>query len=96
VNTTVSRIGGLIATPVLGVVITLVFAAATPHHDIDPFSRHLTSDQRDATIEAFRAGVGVAIALCVAGSLLAARGLRTDGTAADPVPAETPVTPTAR
>jgi MFS family permease len=96
VNTTVSRIGGLIATPVLGVVITLVFAAATPHHDIDPFSRHLTSDQRDATIEAFRAGVGVAIALCVAGSLLAARGLRTDGTAADPAPAETPVTPTAR
>ena len=49
VNTTVSRLGGLIATPVLGVVITLVFAATATHHNVDPFAKHLTPDQRDAT-----------------------------------------------
>src|SRR6478735_5343379 len=67
VNTTVSRLGGLIATPVLGVVITLVFAATATHHNIDPFAKHLTPDQRDATITAFRASIG----LCIAGSAVA-------------------------
>ena len=40
VNTTVSRLGGLIATPILGVVITLVFAADAPDPDLDPFATH--------------------------------------------------------
>ena len=40
VNTTVSRLGGLIATPMLGVVITLVFVADAPHSDPDPFATH--------------------------------------------------------
>src|SRR6476646_7486473 len=71
VNTTVSRLGGLIATPVLGVVITLVFAATATHHNIDPFAKHLTPDQRDATITAFRAGVLASIGLCIAGSVVA-------------------------
>jgi len=79
VNTTVSRLGGLMATPLIGVVITLVFASAAPHPNADPFATHVVSaDQRDATVTAFRAGMGVAVALCVAGSLLAARGLRRD------------------
>ena len=79
VNTTVSRLGGLMATPLIGVVITLVFASASPHPNADPFATHVASaDQRDATVTAFRAGMGVAVALCVAGSLLAARGLRRD------------------
>jgi EmrB/QacA subfamily drug resistance transporter len=79
VNTTVSRLGGLIATPLIGVAITLAFAAAAPHPDAGPFATHAVSaDQRDATVEAFRAGIGVAVALCVAGALLAARGLRAE------------------
>ena len=78
VNTTVSRLGGLIATPLLGVVITLVFASTAPHPNVDPFATHLSPDQRDATVTAFRAGVGLAVVLCLAGSLLAARGLRPD------------------
>jgi EmrB/QacA subfamily drug resistance transporter len=79
VNTTVSRLGQLMATPLIGVVITLVFASASPHPNADPFATHVASaDQRDATVTAFRAGIGVAAALCVAGSLLAARGLRRD------------------
>jgi MFS family permease len=71
VNTTVSRLGGLIATPVLGVVITLVFAATATHHNVDPFAKHLTPDQRDATITAFRAGILASIGLCIAGSVVA-------------------------
>ena len=82
VNTTVSRIGGLIAIPILGVVITLVFAADAQHSNLDPFATHgLSQDDRDATITAFRAGMAVAVALCVAGSLLALRGLPSEVTA---------------
>ena len=77
VNTTVSRLGGLIATPILGVVITLVFVADAPNSDLDPFATHgLTPGDLDATVTAFRAGMAVAIGLCVAGSLLALRGLQ--------------------
>jgi EmrB/QacA subfamily drug resistance transporter len=76
VNTTVSRLGGLIATPLLGVVITLVFAARTAHHHIDPFARRLSPDQQHATIDAFRAGVATGIVLCIIGAALAARELR--------------------
>ncbi len=76
VNTTVSRLGGLIATPLIGVVITLVFAANSPRPNADPFATHvLLPAQRDATVTAFRVGIGLAVALCVAGSVLAARGL---------------------
>lgn len=79
VNTTVSRLGGLIATPLIGVVITLVFANRAPHPHADPFAVHaLLPAQRDATITAFRAGIAAAVVLCVAGSVLAVRGLRRD------------------
>ncbi len=78
VNTTVSRLGGLIATPVLGAVITLVFTAGAVGHQTDPFAAHLTHDQGQATINAFRAGVATAVVLCLAGSLLAVRALRSD------------------
>jgi hypothetical protein len=73
VNTTVSRLGGLIATPVLGVVITLVFAAMASDHHGDPFARHLTPDQQDAAEAAFRAAIAVAAGVCVAGTLVALR-----------------------
>jgi EmrB/QacA subfamily drug resistance transporter len=77
VNTTVSRLGGLIAIPLLGVAITLVFAARAPNPKAGPFATHvLLAGQRDATITAFRTGIGLAVVLCLAGSLLALRGLR--------------------
>jgi MFS family permease len=77
VNTTVSRLGGLIATPILGVVITLVFAAEAQHSGLDPFATHgMSPTDQDATITAFRAGIAVAVGLCLAGSLLAFWGLK--------------------
>jgi EmrB/QacA subfamily drug resistance transporter len=78
VNTTVSRLGGLIATPLIGVIITAVFTANAGGHNVDPFAAHLTADQQSATIDAFRAGIGCAVVLCIAGSLLAAKELRSD------------------
>ena len=71
VNTTVSRLGGLVATPVLGVVITLVFAAMASHNQGDPFAKHLSPDQQDAAVSAFRAAIAVAAGLCIAGTLVA-------------------------
>jgi EmrB/QacA subfamily drug resistance transporter len=79
VNTTVSRLGGLIATPLVGVVITLVFANRAPHPDAGVFAaKAALAGQRDATATAFRAGIVVVVALCAAGAVLAARGLRSD------------------
>ena len=76
VNTTVSRLGGLIATPLLGVIITAVFAAGAGSHHGDPFAVHLSADERSATIDAFRAAIAGAVVLCLAGSLIAAKELR--------------------
>jgi EmrB/QacA subfamily drug resistance transporter len=79
VNTTVSRIGGLIATPLLGLVITLVYAHATGTDSAEPFARNLSPEQSDAVIEAFRAAMAGAILLCAAGAALAWKGLRDAG-----------------
>jgi MFS family permease len=76
VNTTVSRIGGLVATPLIGLVVSLVFDARSRHGHGNPFaSGVLIPGTRGATLDAFRSGMGVAAALCVAGALLAARWL---------------------
>jgi hypothetical protein len=48
-----------------------VFAAAATHHNVDPFAKHLTPDQRDATITAFRAAILASSGLCIAGSAVA-------------------------
>ncbi|MGN6378518.1 MAG: MFS transporter [Gaiellales bacterium] len=75
-NTTVSRIGGLIATPLIGVVISLVFDARSPHGHADPFgSGALIPGTQSATFDAFRAGMVLAAALCAAGARVAARYL---------------------
>jgi len=84
VNTTVSRLGGLIATPLVGIVITAAFDAATSQTGADPLATHgLTPDEVSATVSSFRAGILLAVLLCVAGSLLAARGLTRQETEGD-------------
>ncbi len=80
VNTTVSRLGGLIATPLIGVAITLVFAAAAPHPAAGPFATHAAlgrSARRDGDGVPGRDRRGGR--RCASpGPLLAARGLRAD------------------
>jgi EmrB/QacA subfamily drug resistance transporter len=72
VNTTVSRMGGLIATPLLGVVISLVFAAHSGGNVGDPFATtRMSLAAEAAAVEAFRVAMVVAAALCACGGLLA-------------------------
>jgi EmrB/QacA subfamily drug resistance transporter len=76
VNTTVSRLGGLLATPVLGIVIVAVFAASTGAHHGDPFATSgLSADAQAAATSAFRAAMAVAAGLCAVGALVALWGL---------------------
>jgi EmrB/QacA subfamily drug resistance transporter len=76
VNTTVSRIGGLVATPLIGLVISLVFDARSSRGHGDPFaSGALVAGTRAATLDAFRGGMGVAALLCAAGGVMALRWL---------------------
>ena len=74
VNTTVSRLGGLIATPILGVVITLVFAADAQHSNLDPFATHGLSQDDRRRHGRRRSGPGwrSPSALCIAGLALGA------------------------
>jgi hypothetical protein len=50
-----------------------VFAASTAHHSGDPFAKHLTPDQQDAAISAFRGAIGLTVGLCLAGAVVAVR-----------------------
>jgi len=72
VNTTVSRMGGLIATPLLGVVISAVFAAHAGGTGADPFATTgLGPAGQAAAVSAFRAAMVVAALLCAGGGLIA-------------------------
>ncbi len=72
VNTTVSRMGGLIATPLLGVIISIVFASHAGGTGADPFATTgLDPDGQAAAIAAFRVAMLVAAALCAGGGLIA-------------------------
>jgi MFS family permease len=72
VNTTVSRMGGLIATPLLGVIISVVFASHAGGSGANPFATTgMTPDQQAAAITAFRVAMIVAAVLCAGGGLIA-------------------------
>jgi EmrB/QacA subfamily drug resistance transporter len=72
VNSTFSRLGGLLAIAILGLVVSLVFAARTDDPDLVPFALGEDSPEFVAgSIDAFRAAMIVAAALALAGSLTA-------------------------
>ena len=72
VNTTVSRMGGLIATPLLGIVISAVFAAQAGGTAADPFATTgMGPAGQAAAISAFRAAMAVAAILCAGGGVIA-------------------------
>ncbi|HEX2505646.1 MAG TPA: MFS transporter, partial [Gaiellaceae bacterium] len=76
VNSTVSRVGSLTAVAVIGLVITLVFAGQTADPDAVPIGRDQTDPAlREASIDAFRAGMLLAAGLAVAGAAVAAVGI---------------------
>ena len=72
VNTTVSRMGGLIFTPLLGVVIGVVFASHGGGTGGDPFATTgLGQVGQAAATSAFRAAMIVAAGVCACGGLIA-------------------------
>ena len=88
VNSTVSRLGSLIAVAVIGLVISLVFDARTEQADAVPLAKgQEASELRDASIAGFRAGMVLAAALTFAGAAVAAVGI-SDREATGPVEPE--------
>jgi predicted MFS family arabinose efflux permease len=82
INTTVSRLGQLVAVAALGVVVSLVFGAA----DGSPFELGVRSagELADAA-DAFQAAMWVTAALAVAGALVSGVGLRPRAGSEEPV-----------
>jgi EmrB/QacA subfamily drug resistance transporter len=94
VNSTVSRLGSLIAVAVIGLVISLVFEARTEAHGAVPIEKGQTDPAlRDASTDGFRAGMGLAALLAFAGAAVAGAGIsnreaRAEASEPEPAPAE--------
>jgi hypothetical protein len=73
VNNTVSRVGGLLAVGLIGLVISLVYSSRAPGSDLRPLAeRPTTAVSHDASVDAFRAGLVLSAGLALAGGLIAA------------------------
>ncbi len=76
VNQTMSRVGGLVATAVVGIVVSAVFAASAGETSAVPFMIGETDPElREASTDAFRAALLVSAGLMLAGAVTSALGL---------------------
>jgi EmrB/QacA subfamily drug resistance transporter len=76
VNSTVSRLGGLLAVAVVGLVIARVFHASVEATSAVPLETgQVDPELRDASIDAFRVGMLVVAALAFAGAAVGAFGI---------------------
>jgi EmrB/QacA subfamily drug resistance transporter len=76
VNSTVSRLGSLIAVAVIGLVISLVFHAQVAREDAVPLAKDQRgAELRDASRDGFRAGMLLAAGLAFLGAAVAATGI---------------------
>jgi EmrB/QacA subfamily drug resistance transporter len=84
VNSTVSRLGGLLAVAVVGLVIALVFERQAGETDAVPLATDQTEPElRDASIDGFRAGMLVVAGLAFAGAAVGAFGISNEQAEAD-------------
>jgi EmrB/QacA subfamily drug resistance transporter len=90
VNSTVSRLGSLIAVAVIGLVIALVFDARTDQSGAVPLAKDQEAPElRDASVAGFRAGMALAAGLTFAGAAVAAAGISNREATGRPEPAVT-------
>jgi EmrB/QacA subfamily drug resistance transporter len=76
VNSTVSRLGGLLAVAVVGLVIAVVFERSAGETTAVPLAKDQAEPElRDASTDAFRAGMVVVAALAFAGAAAGALGI---------------------
>jgi MFS family permease len=76
VNSTVSRLGSLVAVALIGLIISLVFEGRTDVADAVPLAKDQTLPElRDASIAGFRAGMVLAAAFAFAGAAVGAVGI---------------------
>ncbi|MDQ3874924.1 MAG: MFS transporter, partial [Actinomycetota bacterium] len=89
INSTISRIGGLIAVAVVGLVIATVFDARTEARDAVALAKDQHGAIADASTDAFRAGILVTAGLAGAGAVVGLLGItnhRRSDRAAAPAP----------
>jgi hypothetical protein len=75
VNTAVSRLGGIVAVAMVGLVVTLVFASHHTGGTSNPFDRSRGRAHVSATRDAFRAGMLLSALLAASGGLIAGLGI---------------------
>jgi EmrB/QacA subfamily drug resistance transporter len=76
INTTLSRLGGLIAVALIGLTISLVFTASGAPESAVPLAvGQQGAELRSASTDAFRAGTLVAVGLALAGAVVGLVGL---------------------
>jgi EmrB/QacA subfamily drug resistance transporter len=91
INSTVSRLGNLVAVAVIGVVITLIFENQISAEDAVPLAKDQRGeDLRDASVDAFRVGMLLAAGLAFAGAAVAAIGFSKEAAPAEAQKAPTP------
>jgi EmrB/QacA subfamily drug resistance transporter len=92
VNTTVSRLGSLLAVASIGLVVSLVFRAQTNDAAAEPLTTGLEGAALEASIDAYRAGMALAVALALAGAAVGALAIsnRDARRGEEPVPEAAP------
>jgi EmrB/QacA subfamily drug resistance transporter len=91
INSTISRLGNLIAVALIGVVITIVFENQISAEDAVPLARDQQGeDLRDASLDAFRVGMLLAAGLAFAGAAVAAIGFSKEAAPTEAQKAPTP------
>jgi MFS family permease len=76
VNSTVSRLGSLIAVAVIGLAVSLVFHGQVDAPDAVPIAKDQQGQAlRDASVDAFRVGMIIAAGLAFAGAAIAGLGI---------------------
>jgi EmrB/QacA subfamily drug resistance transporter len=72
-NSTLSRLGSVVAVSLIGLVVSVVYSSRAPHSTLHPLAEApRTALEHGASVDAFRAGMILAAALAFAGGLVAA------------------------